>query len=352
VLAASCARQGSYTINGNINGLKGEVILYTLNDAGVPAPSDTVSTENGEFTFKGSVATPYMARLTLNGARAPEFFLENTAITITGQVDSLGKLTFSGSKLQDIVNGVNEKVNALNPQMKELFDAFQKAQAANDEGALAVLEARQDSLEHVQMDIQKQAVAANSSNAAGPYFAYKRLRYYLELDEMKAMAAAFQGDALKDIYATQLNDYIKVQETVAVGQIAPEFEMENPDGKIIKLSDYRGKYLMIDFWASWCGPCRRENPNVAKLYNSVKGRDFDILGVSLDTDRESWLKAIKDDGLVWHHVSDLKGWDNRVAKLYGVSSIPHTVLLDKEGKIIGKNLRGEQLSEKIKELVD
>ncbi len=352
MLVSSCSRQGSYTINGKIDGLKGEVVLYTMNDSGIVAPSDTVITENGEFTFQGTVASPYMARLTFNGARVPEFFLENRAIAVTGHADSLGKCAFTGSKLQDIVDGVNDQVSALNPQMRELFDAYQKAQSANDQDAIAALEAKQDSLSNVQMEIQKQAVADNAGNAAGPYFAFKRLRYYLDLDEMKAMAASFHGEASKSVYTTQLNDYIKVQETVAVGQIAPEFEMEDPDGSIIKLSDYRGKTLLIDFWASWCGPCRRENPNVASLYKSVKGKDFDILGVSLDTDRESWLKAIKDDGLIWHHVSDLKGWENRVAKLYGVSSIPHTVLLDKEGKIIEKNLRGEKLAEKIRELVD
>jgi thiol-disulfide isomerase/thioredoxin len=108
-----------------------------------------------------------------------------------------------------------------------------------------------------------------------------------------------------------------------------------------------GKYVLIDFWASWCGPCRAENPNLVKVYNDFKDKGFDIFGVSLDTDRKSWLKAIKDDNLTWHHVSDLKGWENSAAQVYGVRAIPANVLLDKDGYIIGKNLRGEDLRKKL-----
>ncbi len=148
----------------------------------------------------------------------------------------------------------------------------------------------------------------------------------------------------------QLDRLLKMSASFITGNEAPDFSLETPEGNSIKLSDFRGKVLLIDFWASWCGPCRRENPHVVGLYNKYNSKGFDILGVSLDKSRDPWLKAIEKDGLVWHHVSDLKGWSSSAAQLYGVSSIPHTVLLDREGKIIARNLRGPALDAKLKEI--
>lgn len=135
-----------------------------------------------------------------------------------------------------------------------------------------------------------------------------------------------------------------------IGVKAPEFTFKTPEDKDVNLSDFKGKYLLIDFWASWCGPCRKENPNVVALYNRYKEKGFEILGVSLDRTKEPWIKAIADDKLTWTHVSDLKGWQSAAAALYGITSIPHTVLLDKDGKIIARQLRGEQLGQKLDEL--
>lgn len=134
------------------------------------------------------------------------------------------------------------------------------------------------------------------------------------------------------------------------GAVAPDFTQNNTEGTPMKLSDLRGKVVLVDFWASWCGPCRRENPNVIKVYEKYKDQGFDVLGVSLDKKKDAWLKAIKKDELPWHQVSDLKGWKNEVAQLYSVSSIPHTLLLDKEGRILARNLRGEQLEEVLSEI--
>jgi thiol-disulfide isomerase/thioredoxin len=133
-----------------------------------------------------------------------------------------------------------------------------------------------------------------------------------------------------------------------VGGVAPDFTQKTPEGEDMSLSDLRGKVVLIDFWASWCGPCRRENPNVVRMYEQYKDKGFEIIGVSLDNNKDKWLAAIEKDGLGWHHVSDLKGWKNEVANLYGVRSIPHTILLDKEGRIMARNLRGVMLEDKLK----
>ncbi len=134
------------------------------------------------------------------------------------------------------------------------------------------------------------------------------------------------------------------------GAVAPDFAQQTPAGEIMNLSDLRGKIVLVDFWASWCGPCRRENPNVKKVYEKYKDKGFDILGVSLDRNKASWERAIKQDGLPWHHVSDLKGWKNEVAQLYSVSSIPHTILLDQEGKIIASKLRAHTLEQALAQI--
>ena len=137
---------------------------------------------------------------------------------------------------------------------------------------------------------------------------------------------------------------------VAVGQVAPEIAMKSPTGDTLKLSQLRGKVVLIDFWASWCRPCRMENPNVKKVYDRFHNKGFEILGVSLDKDKSAWTGAIKQDGLPWKHVSDLAFWNNAVAQQYGVSSIPYTVLVDRDGKVLAKNLRGPALEAKLAEI--
>jgi peroxiredoxin len=163
------------------------------------------------------------------------------------------------------------------------------------------------------------------------------------------MVSTYSGQDVPGIDNLQTN--LTRMKSRMVGGEAPDFAQNDPDGNPIQLSDLRGKVVLLDFWASWCGPCRRENPNVVKLYEAYKDKGFEILGISLDKDKGRWLQAIEKDGLKWLHVSDLKGWKNEVGQLYGVSSIPHTVLLDAEGRIIAQKLRGPALEQKVAEIL-
>jgi peroxiredoxin len=150
--------------------------------------------------------------------------------------------------------------------------------------------------------------------------------------------------------AGRLKKELEDTRSLMVGGTAPDFSQATPEGETLKLSELRGKVVLLDFWASWCGPCRKENPNVVRVYEKYKDQGFEILGISLDSKRDRWLQAIEKDGLGWYHVSDLKGWQNEVAQTYGVHSIPHTILLDQEGRILARNLRGRSLEAKLAEL--
>ena len=178
---------------------------------------------------------------------------------------------------------------------------------------------------------------------------------------MRANSGTFvkYGEQYLDKYGAEetqqivnLRTNVNKLKSLVIGGEAPDFSMKTPEGESMKLSDLRGKIVMVDFWASWCGPCRRENPNVVALYNKYNEKGFEILGVSLDRTKKPWLQAIEKDGLTWHHVSDLKGWKNEVAQMYNVTSIPQTLLLDQEGKIIARNLRGEALAQRLAEIFD
>ena len=167
------------------------------------------------------------------------------------------------------------------------------------------------------------------------------------VDVYKALDKGLSAKYPRDANVKMFHDVVDKMLATTKGQQAPEIDLPSPDGTNIALSSFKGKVVLIDFWASWCGPCRKEMPNVVKAYAKFKNKGFEIYGVSLDQDKDRWVEAIKKDGITWPQVSDLKQWDCLPAKQYGVQGIPYTVLLDKEGKIIGKNLRGEELEKAV-----
>lgn len=185
------------------------------------------------------------------------------------------------------------------------------------------------------------------------YILYREYVSRLSSAEIQKNLSLVDNSLQETNYAKILRDVLKTRESTDIGQQAPNFTVQDVDGKTVSLSDFTGRgYLLLDFWASWCGPCRKENPNVVKAYNEYKDRGFDILAVSLDKTREAWLRGIEQDGLKYHHVSELNFWDSDIARLYGIRAIPANLLLDKDGKIIGKNLRGEDLNNTLRRLFD
>lgn len=343
---AACNAQSGYKVTGTVEGMPdGKAIIATVNGSSL----DTLAkadVKNGSFEFTGNVSEPTGAYIMVIGQRgAIPFMLENANITVNAGQAGLTVTGSEGQKIYDQFMAINATAQ------QEAMKLQQEYQAAN--GDQAKIQAIQEAYAKLMTDAQAketELIKANPDSYVSTFvivssmgqMEYEQLKERYNLLGEKAKASA-QGKAI----AAQ----IAKLESTAIGQIAPNFTITTPEGESISLYDIKGKVKLIDFWASWCGPCRGENPHVVEIYKEYHPKGLEIFGVSLDNNKEAWVKAIADDGLVWKHGSDLKGWQSAPAQLYSVSGIPHTVLLDENNKIIAKNLRGDELKQKIAELL-
>ena len=343
---AACNAQSGYKVTGTVEGMPdGKAIIATVNGSTL----DTLAkadVKNGSFEFTGNVSEPTGAYIMVIGQRgAIPFMLENANITISAGQAGLTVTGSEGQKIYDQFMAINATAQ------QEAMKLQQEFQAAN--GDQAKIQAIQEAYAKLMTDVQAketELIKANPDSYVSAFviasgmgqMEYEQLKERYNLLGEKAKAGA-QGKAI----AAQ----IAKLESTAIGQIAPNFTITTPEGESISLYDIKGKVKLIDFWASWCGPCRGENPHVVEIYKEYHPKGLEIFGVSLDNNKEAWVKAIADDGLVWKHGSDVKGWHSAPAQLYSVTGIPHTVLLDENNKIIAKNLRGDELKQKIAELL-
>jgi len=347
----SCqSAKDEFSLKGSISGVdKGKVYLLKL-VGNQPTPVDSAEISGGKFTFKGKMGMPDMRILRLNEQDYfAQFFLDNANITVTTSKDSLRNTKITGSPTNDIFKIFVAEMEKLNKDVMILQEKYQGAIAANNNDAAEKAKIDYQAMVDNNKVYTKNFIKEHSNSVVA---AFVLLQYATQLDESELadMVGKLAPEMDKSEYVAQLKALVLEQQKTAIGVVAPDFTMNDTEGKPIQLSSLRGKVVLVDFWAAWCRPCRQENPNVVKLYQQYHSKGFEILGVSLDRTKDDWLKAIKDDNLIWIHVSDLQYWQNAAARLYGVSAIPQSYLLDKEGKIIGKGLRGEDLAKKLAEI--
>jgi peroxiredoxin len=278
------------------------------------------------------------------------FFVENADIELTINTDSVDQSIVKGSVTHDIYKQYLDKANLIEKKMESAYTEYKSAMEKKDSVTMKKMETMSEDLDKEMKTMILDFAKTNSKSVVAPYLIMKN-SYQFELPELTDVAKTFDSSLNSSAYYQNVNNRIEILKRVEIGQPAVDFTMNDSMGNPVALSSLKGKVLLVDFWASWCRPCRAENPNVVKAYQAYSKKGFDVLGVSFDKDRSKWIKATKDDNLTWTHVSDLEGWGNAAGKLYGVNSIPANVLLDANQVIVGKNLRGEELMSKLTELL-
>ncbi|HQO50907.1 MAG TPA: TlpA disulfide reductase family protein [Bacteroidales bacterium] len=312
---------------------------------------DSVKVEAGVAHLTGAVSEPEMMFVVFEGMRGSiPFFAEPAEITIKAAINKLEDSEINGSVAHERYAAFMDKFQTYDEQMYQHYKSYSAAEEAANEEAKLAAEAAYEQTEKDKKQFLVDYLRTNNKDLVSHYILFSN-SYQFELEELESLVINFDP-AISSSYLTELHKRVQVLKRVVVGMPYVDFEMKDVNDSLVKLSDKIGsKLLLVDFWASWCSPCRAENPNIVAIYKDFHSKGFDVFGVSLDNNREKWLQAIADDKLSWTHVSDLKRWGNAAGKLYGVQSIPHSLLLDANGVIIAKDLRGEELRNKVAEVL-
>jgi thiol-disulfide isomerase/thioredoxin len=297
LLIISCSgKKEGFHINVKIKGFSdGKVILQSRKDNQFITMDSTVA-KNGEFSLKGRINDPQVCYIWLNDTLSPiRILIENVTYEVYADINKLDKPSIKGSPLQAKLDEYHQLTLPYEDKLDSIYTLVRNARKDNNKQLSDSLEKNYDAVEKVERTLAKDFVGKNSDNMVGPYIMWGTLIYDLELKEMNEMASTFSPAIDSSTYVKLIKAHIETLKKVAVGEMSSEITMPDTLGNIVRLSSLKGKIVLIDFWASWCGPCRRENPNVVALYKEYKKKGFEIFGVSFDENGEKWKKAIRDD---------------------------------------------------------
>lgn len=357
--------QQKFSISGDIKNVKGSGKVYlALVQDGRYANVDSAIAKNGKFKFTGQLAYPQNALLNLRRQDNQTkklvneqlgLFLENSKIKVNG-VGSLKDAKVFGSKTNEERLRLDAQINPITQKIIKIQNEFidKKKEDLYVDGKMLPYAAQAadsmrshiEQIKNLNIDFVK---SHSNSFYAMDVFMTKIIGNKFDPAVAEPIFEGLSEELKNSTLGLQAKNKIQVAKRMTVGRQATDFIQKDVHDQDFTLSSLRGKYVFVDFWASWCGPCRLENPHVVKAYEELKGDNFEIVSVSLDQNKEAWKNAIQQDNLPWIHVSDLKGWKNKVAILYGINSVPQNFLINPEGVIVAQNLRGEELTNKIKQ---
>ncbi|MCA5003640.1 AhpC/TSA family protein [Sphingobacterium sp. WQ 366] len=353
------AQNSKYVINGVISGNYNADKVYLISEEFINGPQKTIDSSlvnQGRFKFEGqtpeySVIHFIKSADSTSRTNLTPVFLEPGNINVTVSAEHF----YHNASVTGTAN--NLLLTQYSALVKNVMDSVLLATSID-----WTINGRDDKKEQVEfprrtklinkrnLDIQREMVSRYNNQVFAPFMIYWEMRRDLPPSDLTALYNQLDPKLSSHPYTILLKDFISAS-SFAVGNQMPDFSLPNHEGKEVKWNEFKGKYVLIDFWASWCGPCLREMPNIVKLYEECKDKNFEIIGITVDDNKDKWLKAIKENNMTWTQLGDMKAWDSHIVKLCNVSAVPYTVLIDPTGKVIALDLRGEELIKKVKELV-